>query len=183
MEPRHRQILETSQQYLCDNIIPECIVDTLVQDGIMSLHDIERINYEKTKSKKVMKILQIVKEHPKGYDIFLKSIKDNEMEFVYEQLQSTKIDENALKKGNFQMPICLYIVFNNFMVCLPVLNFEFPTKRNVDLTGKLVLILRAGNKELIRQQHTILLHFVCYNNLISDLTILIVKACALCHHV
>lgn len=114
---------------------------------------------------------------------FLKSFKDNEMEFVYEQLQSTKIDENALKKGNFQMPICLYIVFNNFMVCLPVLNFEFPTKRNVDLTCKLVLILRTGNKELIRQQHTILLHFVCYKNLISDLTILIVEACALCHHV
>lgn len=99
MEPRHRQILETNQQYLCDKIIPECIVDTLRGDDILTTDDNERISYEKTKAKKVMKILQIIKEHPKGYECFLKGIKDNGMEFVYEQLQSTKIDENALKKG------------------------------------------------------------------------------------
>ena len=100
MDPRHKQIINTNQSYLCDYVYVISILDHLVSGLIISIDDQERIKKEVTSSDQVVKMLEIIKMHPKGYDGLLSALRDGKVQaFIADKLENTIVNEDVIKHG------------------------------------------------------------------------------------
>jgi hypothetical protein len=100
MDPRHKQIINTNQSYLCGNVHVTSILAHLVSGQIISIDDQERIEKEVTSSDQVVKMLEIIKMHPKGYYVFLSTLRVGKVHaFIADKLEATTVNEDVIKHG------------------------------------------------------------------------------------
>ena len=100
MDPRHKQIINTNQSYLCGNVDVISILDHLLSGLIISIDDQERINKEVTSSDQVVKMLEIIKIHQKGYYGLLSALRGGKVQaFIADKLENTTVNEDVIKHG------------------------------------------------------------------------------------
>ena len=110
MDIRHKQIIRTNQQYICDNIDLTSILDYLISGNVISIDDLQRINKEASRSKEVEKMLRIIEMHPKGYYVFLSTLRDVQAS-IADRLEATPVNEDDIKHGKKRCNDKKYVVF------------------------------------------------------------------------
>ncbi|VDI58183.1 Hypothetical predicted protein [Mytilus galloprovincialis] len=98
MDAREKQKLTTNEQYLCDNVISGAILPKLIQDGVLTPDDEQRIRFEATESSKIHRLLRILEEHPKGFHCLCNALKGEQMVYIAEALEQSPIDEKAVER-------------------------------------------------------------------------------------
>lgn len=112
MDPRHKQIINTNQSFLCNNVHITSILAHLVSGQIISIDDQERIQKEVTSSDQIVKMLEIIKIHPEGYYVFLSALRDGDVQaFIADRLEATPVNEDYIKHGKKRCNDKKYVVF------------------------------------------------------------------------
>ncbi|OWF34789.1 hypothetical protein KP79_PYT14188 [Mizuhopecten yessoensis] len=98
MDIESKLILRRKETYLRENLEIHSILPRLYQEGVISDDDRERIEKEDTTRDKISKFLRIIKRKLDGYSKLLEVLVVEKLNFIREELESTEIDEDTLKK-------------------------------------------------------------------------------------
>lgn len=98
MEEKHRTVLRTTRLYLLDNLEPRVFSDRMLQDGLITEDDLERIDNETTRRDQINYLLRkLPLKGPDAFDRFLKVLRATRSQsFIATHLQE-KVE--ALDRG------------------------------------------------------------------------------------
>ncbi|VDI65140.1 Hypothetical predicted protein [Mytilus galloprovincialis] len=98
MDTKERFIICSNEKLLRDNIDTRGLTPHLIQNHVLSFDDAERIAKEVTNDDKAHKLLKIIKTKEKGLSALIKALRDEQMDYVAEELENTEVDESYLRK-------------------------------------------------------------------------------------
>ncbi|KAG8448086.1 hypothetical protein GDO86_015250 [Hymenochirus boettgeri] len=100
MDPKHKEILKRQRLELCAEGLAEGLVPQyLLQEGIITEHQLEEIFAQVTSQRRAMKLLDILPTRgPRAFEVFMGSL--TEFPWVQESLKKLNQDQTGLQTGS-----------------------------------------------------------------------------------
>ncbi|XP_060084576.1 sterile alpha motif domain-containing protein 9-like [Ylistrum balloti] len=108
METKGKLVLRKNHIFLIKNINIKPVVDYLIEKGVLSIDDNERILVEPTREDQVHRLLRIVHRKPKSYQPLLESVDDH----IRNKLTSCTVTEEEIKAEDHHLDSFLCDVLN-----------------------------------------------------------------------
>lgn len=104
MEENHKETIRRNYTFLIGNMMPESVMDFLLQENVITPYMKEDIEVCRTRRDKIVKMIDIlIRRGPSAFNVFIDALRNTDQEFVAQKLLSNlqnDQNQNVLQELN-----------------------------------------------------------------------------------